>query len=50
MPLMLALDANSDGDLSAAEISNAPASLLALDANKDGKLTRDELRPLPPTE
>ncbi|MBL9187794.1 MAG: hypothetical protein JNK23_09970 [Opitutaceae bacterium] len=47
-PVMLALDADQDGALSAAEITNASASLLALDANKDGKLTRDELRPLPP--
>lgn len=45
---MLALDANGDGTLSAAEIANAPASLAALDTNKDGKLTFDELRPLPP--
>ena len=45
---MLALDADTDGALSAAEIGNAVASLKALDANSDGKLTRDELRPLPP--
>ena len=48
-PVMLALDADSDRTLSAAEIANAPRSVAALDANKDGKLTRDELRPLPPT-
>lgn len=47
-PVMLALDANVDGSLSAAEITNAPASLAALDANKDGKLTVEEFRPLPP--
>ena len=48
-PVMLALDANSDGNLSSAEIGSATTSLLtALDANKDGKLTGDELRPLPP--
>lgn len=47
-PVMLALDANADGALSAAEIANAAASLRALDANQDGKLTRDEFRPLPP--
>ena len=47
-PVMLALDANSDGALSAAEITNAGTSLAALDLNKDGKLTHDELRPLPP--
>jgi Ca2+-binding EF-hand superfamily protein len=49
-PVMLALDANADHALSAAEIANAAASLKALDANADGKLTRDELRPLPPVE
>jgi hypothetical protein len=47
-PIMLALDANSDGALSANEIENAKASLLALDLNKDGALTPDEYRPLPP--
>lgn len=47
-PVMLALDANVDGSLSSAEITNAPASLAALDANKDGKLSADEFRPLPP--
>jgi hypothetical protein len=47
-PIMLALDANTDGELSAAEIANAPTSLKALDLNKDGVLTPDEYRPLPP--
>ncbi len=47
-PIMLALDANQDGELSAAEIANATTSLKALDLNKDGKLTPDEYRPLPP--
>lgn len=47
-PIMLALDADTDGNLSPAEIANASASLAALDANKDGKLTMDEFRPLPP--
>ena len=50
MPVMLALDANNDGTLSAAEIANAPASLKALDANHDGGLSRDELQPLPPAK
>lgn len=49
-PVMLALDANGDGALNAAEIANSVASLAALDANQDGKLTRDELRPLPPVQ
>jgi len=47
-PIMMVLDANSDGALSVNELTNAPASLAALDANKDGKLTIDERRPLPP--
>lgn len=47
-PIMLALDANSDGELSATEIANASTSLKALDLNKDGQLTADEYRPLPP--
>jgi Ca2+-binding EF-hand superfamily protein len=47
-PVMLALDANSDGALSAAEIASAAKSLAALDVNHDGKLTLDELHPLPP--
>jgi len=44
-PLMLALDTNHDGILSAAEIANAPKALLTLDKNHDGQLTQDELRP-----
>jgi hypothetical protein len=47
--VMLALDANEDGVLAAAELANATRSLSALDGNKDGALSRDELRPLPPT-
>lgn len=47
-PIMVALDANGDGSLSAGEIAGAPTSLAALDANKDGALTIDEIRPLPP--
>jgi hypothetical protein len=43
--VMLALDANNDGELSMAEIANAAKSLAALDANKDGKISRNELRP-----
>lgn len=46
--LMLALDANADGALSADEISRASASLATVDADKDGKLVIDEVRPTPP--
>lgn len=45
MPLLAALDANSDGVIAADEITNAPAALQTLDKNGDGKLTEDELRP-----
>ncbi len=45
--VMLALDADSDGVLSAGEISRASASIATLDADKDGKLVIDELRPVP---
>jgi len=44
-PVLLALDADGDGELSAAEIANVEAALKTLDANGDGKLGRDELRP-----
>ena len=47
--VMLALDANEDGVLAAAELANATRSLGALDGNRDGQLSPDELRPLPPT-
>lgn len=45
LPLLTALDADGDGELSAREIDNASASLRTLDKNKDGKLTRDEFLP-----
>jgi len=44
-PMMVALDANKDGEISAAELKNATAALSKLDKNKDGKLTREEMRP-----
>ncbi|MGB0595471.1 MAG: hypothetical protein ACPGLY_02080, partial [Rubripirellula sp.] len=45
LPVMIALDANQDGQLSSKEIKNATAALMKLDKNKDGQLTMDELRP-----
>ena len=45
LPLLTALDADGDGELSAKEIDNASAALRTLDKNKDGKLTRDEFLP-----
>lgn len=44
-PLMTALDANQDGELSAEEIANAPKALKSLDKNGDGRLNPEELRP-----
>lgn len=44
-PLLLALDADENGEVSAAEIENAPAALKKLDKNDDGKLSSDELSP-----
>ena len=49
-PLVVAtLDANHDGVIDAAEISNASAALKSLDKNADGKLTGGELRRPRPT-
>ncbi|HEX5105875.1 MAG TPA: EF-hand domain-containing protein, partial [Pirellulaceae bacterium] len=44
-PLVAALDADGDGELSAEEIEAAGKSLLKLDRNGDGKLTTDEFGP-----
>jgi hypothetical protein len=44
-PLMLALDTDGDGELSAREIENASVALKKLDKDKNGKLTQDEIRP-----
>ena len=42
-PIILALDIDKDGLVSATEIKNATQSLLALDKNQDGKLDRKEM-------
>ena len=44
-PIIVALDADKDGVISAEEITNAAKALATLDKNKDGKLTHEELRP-----
>ncbi len=44
-PVMVALDADKDGEISAEEIANAAAALKTLDKNNDGKLSKEELRP-----
>jgi hypothetical protein len=46
-PVLAALDANHDGEISASEILNAPAALLSLDKNRDGQLSEAELLPDP---
>ncbi len=46
-PLVQALDADKDGEISADEIAKAPAALKTLDKNGDGKLSGDEIRPNP---
>ena len=45
MPVMAALDADKDGEISSEELANATNALKALDKNDDGKLTEEELRP-----
>lgn len=47
-PLVMALDADQDGKISAAEIQAAPSALETLDRNGDGELTPEELRPAVP--
>lgn len=47
-PLVMALDADHDGKISAAEIQAAPSALETLDLNGDGELTPEELRPQGP--
>jgi len=46
-PLMTALDADRDGEISAAEMKNAAAALQKLDKDGNGRLTRDEFGPPP---
>jgi hypothetical protein len=49
LPLVMALDINHDGVISADEIANASAALKTLDKNGDGQLAADEyLPPRPP--
>lgn len=44
-PVMVALDTDRDGELSAEEIANAAEALKTLDADGNGQLSREELRP-----
>jgi Ca2+-binding EF-hand superfamily protein len=45
IPVLAALDSDHDGEISEAEIRNAPAALKTLDKNGDGRLTDDEVAP-----
>ena len=45
LPVVMALDKDRDGTISASEIEDAPKLLRRADRNGDGQLTRDELRP-----
>lgn len=45
VPVLAALDADHNAEISEAEIRNAPAALKALDRNGDGRLTDDEVTP-----
>lgn len=45
VPVLFALDADHNGEISEAEIRNAPAALKTLDKNGDGRLTDDEVSP-----
>lgn len=45
LPVLIALDADKNGEISSKELENAAAALKTLDKNGDGKLTEDEVRP-----
>ncbi len=45
MPVLKALDADGDGELSSSEIDNAVTALRSLDADKSGSLSSSEMMP-----
>jgi len=45
LPVMTAIDADNDGEISAKELAQAVAALKKLDKDGDGKLSAEELRP-----
>jgi Ca2+-binding EF-hand superfamily protein len=45
IPIIAALDTNTNGIIDASEIANAPKALLKADKNGDGKLSAAELKP-----
>ena len=44
-PILAALDADSNGEISAAELKAAPTALKKLDKDGNGQLSQDEVRP-----
>ncbi len=46
-PILAALDADHDGQISASEIQNAPSALWTLDRNGDAQITEEEYLPDP---
>ena len=46
LPVIIALDEDKDGEISAEEIEKAEVALAKLDKDGDGKLNGDEVRPL----
>lgn len=49
LPVIAALDANTNNVIEAGEITNASTALLKLDKRGDGKLDADELKPQMPS-
>lgn len=49
-PIIRALDADRDREISAAELANASVALRALDTNGDGVISADELHPARPAD
>jgi hypothetical protein len=49
-PLLVVLDTNHDGVISADEIANASQALLALDRNGDGQIDQEEMLPPRPDD
>ncbi len=47
-PLIAAIDADHDGNVSSEEIENSPEALKTLDKNGDGALSPEEMRPSGP--
>jgi collagen type III alpha len=45
MPVLKALDADGDGELSSSEIDNATTALRSLDADSSGSLSSEEMMP-----